>query len=142
MSITRTYDADKVKRATELYQEDLEGFYPVQWLSDPLNVALENDNGDIALFENQIALPQTVCGHYFFKSRGRSAITAGKEFLEEIFKDKYGINTIMGLTPDEHKAAKWMNRQLGFKEHGTIDTVVGPCVFVVLTKQQWKDSKE
>lgn len=134
----RTYNVDKVVAATSQYAEEIEGFYPEEWLDNPLNVALINENDDVALFENQVGLKNTVCGHYFFFSRGKEAIKAAKEFLEEVFTNTY-IETITGLTPRDHKAALWMNRRLGFKEHGEIDTVIGPCRFVMLTKEQWKE---
>lgn len=137
----RTYDIKKVKAATSQYAEEIEGFHPEEWLSNELNIALINDKDDIALFEHQADLTDTVCGHYFFFSRGKHAIKAAQEFLKELFTTTY-VKAITGLTPVEHKAALWMNRRLGFKEHGEVSTVVGPCKFVVLTKEQWKESLE
>lgn len=138
----RTYDVGKVLAATNAYKENIEGFEPEEWLADPFNIALINDGDDVALFENQVDLKQTVCGHYFFHSRGKKAIQAAQNFLEEVFNDYDHVETIIGLTPTDHKGALWMNKRLGFKEHGTIDTVVGPCMFVLMTKEQWKDSKQ
>lgn len=139
--VKRTKDVDKVTAATYQYAEAIEGFYPEEWLSNPLNIALINDNDDIALFEHQLGLTNTVCGHYFFFSRGKEAYKAGLEFLEEVFTNTY-VETIIGLTPLDNKGALWMNRKLGFKEHGNVDTVIGPCRFVMLTKDQWKDLKQ
>ena len=135
----RTFSVEKITKAVRQYAEEIEGFYPDEWVNNPLNIALINKNQDVALFENQINLPKTVCGHYFFFSRGRSAIEAAKEFLKEIFSEEYNVETIIGLTPEGHKAALWMNRQLGFKENGSVDTAIGPCKLVILTKNQWKD---
>ena len=134
----RTYDVTLVKRATSQYAEEIEGFEPEEWLSNDLNIALINEQGDVALFENQELLTNTVCGHYFFFSRGKEAVKVATQFLHYTF-DKTYVETITGLTPVGHKGALWMNRRLGFKEHGEIDTVVGPCKFVVLTKGQWKE---
>lgn len=139
----RTYNLNKILKATSQYRQEIEGFNPKEWLAYHGNIALINEGGDVALFEEQSCLaPSTVCGHYFFFSRGRQAVKAAEAFLEEIFSEEYNVQTIMGLTPTNHKGALWMNRRLGFKEHGTIDTVVGPCKFVLMTKQQWKDRQE
>ena len=132
----RTYDVEKVKAATAQYAEEIVGFDPEEWLSDPLNIALINDNEDIALFENQIAATNAVCGHYFFFSRGKEAVKAATQFLREIFC--YDVQTIVGITPEDNKGAIWMNRRLGFKEYGQVATEVGPCRLVVLTKKEWE----
>ena len=138
----RTYDLKKVKQAVAQYSEEIEGFEPEEWLSNELNIALINKNDDVALFENQLGLENTVCGHYFFFSRGKEAVKAAKDFLKEIFSDDYYVETIIGLTPLDHKGALWLNRKLGFQEHGEVSTSVGPCRFVMLTKEQWKDSNK
>ena len=137
----RTFDLDKVLAATSQYAEEIEGFHPEDWQSNEKNIVLINDNEDVALFEHQAALTDTVCGHYFFFSRGKEAVKAAEEFLEEIFSDTYYVKTITGLTPETHKGALWMNRRLGFKEVGQVRTEVGPCRFVVLTKEQWKEAQ-
>jgi hypothetical protein len=137
----RTYDVDKINAATVQYSEEIEGFTPEEWLDNKMNIALINNNDDVALFEHQQALTDTVCGHYFFHSRGREAERAAKEFLEEIFTNYY-VKTITGLTPETHKGALWMNQRLGFKEYGNVDTVVGPCRFVMLTKEHYEDAKQ
>jgi hypothetical protein len=137
--IYRTFDVGKVSKAVQQYGE-VEGFDPLSWLENTKNVALTNENDDIALFERQEDMGDVfVCGHYFFWSRGKEAIKASKEFLVEVFEGPYSVEVIMGLTPLDHKAALWMNTKLGFKSHGTVDTVIGPCRFVVMTKQQWKE---
>lgn len=135
----RTYDLEKVRTSTAQYAEEIEGFNPEEWLANDLNIALINPNGDVALFEHQDGLENTVCGHYFFFSRGKQAVKAAQDFLCEIFSGNYYVETITGLTPEEHKGALWMNRRLGFKDHGQVTTVIGPCRFVMLTKEQWKD---
>lgn len=136
----RTFDTRKVKAATSQYSDDITGFEPHSWLFNPNNVALINDKNDIALFEHQADLFNTVCGHYFFFSRGKDALKAAKEFLEEIFSEQYNVDTITGLTPIDHKGALWLNRQLGFRENGNVETEIGPCRFVMLTKNQWKEA--
>ena len=134
----RTFDLKSILKATGQYSETIEGFNPEEWIKNPLNIALKNEQGDIALFENQHGLSNTVCGHYFFFSRGKEAVKAAQDFLEEVFTTTY-IEVITGLTPVDHKGALWMNRRLGFKDHGQVETVTGPCRFVFLSKEQWKD---
>lgn len=135
----RTFDPEVVKEAVKLYAEEIVGLNVEEWLSNPLNIALVNEKGDVSLLEHQVALTNTVCAHYFFKSRGKEAIKTGKEFMAEVFNNTY-VEVITGLTPCNHKAALWMNRQLGLKEYGVVNTEIGPCKFAVITKQQWKDS--
>ena len=136
----RTYNIEKIVQAVSQYDEQIEGFYPEEWLDNSKNIALINEKGDVALFENQNSLVNSVCGHYFFFSRGKEAVKVAENFLDEIFSDEYLVELIIGLTPVEHKGAIWLNKRLGFKEHGEVDTVIGPCKFVLLTKQEWKDS--
>lgn len=138
--IRRTYNTEKIMKAIGTYAEKIVGLDIHEWIDDPKNIALINEHGDVAMFENQVAMPNTVCGHYFFFSRGKKAVKAALNFLPEIFSDKYEVDTILGLTPLEHKGALWMNRKLGFVEHGDVHTVIGPCKFVMMTKQQWKDA--
>lgn len=134
----RTFDVDKIKEAVELYAKDILGFYPDEWLANEENVALTNDNGDIFLFERE--LPGVVTAHYFFYSRGRKAVNAGKEMLKELFTGPYDVQLIRGLTPLEHLGARWMNKQLGATSYGVVHTILGPCELVILTKQEWENS--
>lgn len=137
----RTTDIVIVSKATNQCEDQLQHLDLSEWLSNPINVALTNDNGDVAMFERQYRQPNTVCGHYFFHSRGKQARQAAQELLAEAFTGPYGIEIIVGLTPVTHKGALWMNKQLGFKSHGQIDTEVGPCEFVMLTKQEWENTQ-
>lgn len=132
----RTKDSSVILKAVSGYETV--GLDVENWLSNDLNIALTNEKEDVALFEHQDRLTNTVAGHYFFFSRGKEAVKAAQEFLQELFETTY-LTTITGLTPLDNKGALWMNRRLGFKEYGQVDTEIGPCRFVVLTKEQWKD---
>ena len=136
----RTYDKELIRRALSQYADEIEGLDLDDWIANPLNIARTNEDNDVVLFEHQELLVNTVCAHYFLFSRGRKAIDECKKFLKDLFQTTY-VEVITGLTPEHHKAALWMNRQLGCTEHGVIETVIGPCKFVVLTKQKWKDSE-
>lgn len=135
----RTYDIDKIVDAMSQYRETYVGFKAKEWITNGKNIALTNSNGDILLFEDQVNLPDTVCAHYFLYSRGKEAIKACQEFLEELFTTTQ-TKIIIGLTPTDHKAALWMNRRLGLKELDTVDTVEGPHKLVTLTKKEWEES--
>lgn len=135
----RTLDLDLVTEAMSQYPPALAAVDPESWLMWEDNVALTNDNKDVALFERSETSPTSVYGHYFFWSRGKEAIKAGKEFLEELFATKhYGVEVVIGLTPVDNKAALWMNRQLGFKEIDTLRGPDGDVRMATLTKQDWE----
>lgn len=136
----RTYDTSLVSHAVLQYG-DVTGFEPVSWLSDLNNVALTNQNKDIALFQRQEENPVSGQGHYFFWSRGKDAIKAGKEFLREFFTGPYNIEVIMGLTPLTHKGALWMNTQLGFKKLEVVSSHLGELQMVMLTKEEWSKNQ-
>lgn len=136
----RTTDKNLVAEAVAQYAQAVENFDPGSWLMLEDNVALTNDNKDIALFERNETSAKAVYGHYFFWSRGKQAVKAAKEFLKEIFTTKhYGVEVIVGLTPADHKAALWVNKQLGFKEVDTLRGPEGTVKMVVLTKQDWEN---
>lgn len=130
----RCYDAALIAEAasTFLKHEDCDC---IDWIADPNNIALVNDQGDMALFE--IGLKHIYTGHYYFKSRGRQAIDAGHEFLDAIFNTCYNINVVMGLTPIDNRAARWMSRRLGFKSYG--DQQIGDQHFemFIITKKEF-----
>jgi hypothetical protein len=114
----------------------IKGFFPAEWLENPLNIALTDGEGNYALFEREgLGL---VSGHYFMRARGKQALQLAKEMLHEIFTGPYDVQVIRGLTPTHHKGALWMNKRLGFKSYGTIETTVEPYELVILTKSEWE----
>ena len=137
--ITRAYDVEDLMETMEPYLHELEGFYPKEWLNNKENVCLTDGNGNFTLYERQLA--PVVIGHYFLKARGREALNLCKRFLEEIFTGPYNVSIIHGVTPHDKRGALWMNKQLGFKSQGPINTIVGPCELVMLTKEEWETNK-
>lgn len=133
----RTWDAVKLAEAvTYLLKSDKVD--PIDWLSNPDNIVLENEHGDLALFE--YAFPgkkQIYSGHYFFKSRGRQAIKAGKDFLDELFNSCYNISILMGIVPVDHLAAKWITRQIGFTSYGIEEIREKEYELFILTKKEF-----
>ena len=137
----RTYSTHLVEEALSRYK-DLETIPDVgEWLANPMNIALTNAAGDVTMFERQHALPDTVCGHYFFKSRGKEAYLAAKEMLDEVWQPSYGLARIIGLTPVEHEAAYWLSRKLGFKDHGTMELDGGEYSFLLMLKEDWSSGE-
>ena len=135
----RTFDVNLVEASVKQYATAIENFDAFDWLLDKDNIALINDNKDIALFERNYLNAVSVFGHYFFWSRGKEAIKAAEEFVKEIFtNESYGVEVITGLTPVTHKGALWMNKRLGFRELEIISSRVGDLMMVILTKQDWE----
>lgn len=136
--MSRTYDPDLIAPAIAFFLKDgTKEVDPVEWIKDPDNIVLINENGDLALFEKGIK--NIYAGHYFFKSRGRRAINAGRDFLDELFNTCYNIPILMGLTPHDNLGARWMSRQLGFTSHGAIDVDNKTFEMFILTKKEFNE---
>lgn len=134
----RTYNKAKIAEAINEFLEDT----PVtaeEWLSDPTNIALENEAGDLALFE--IGHHNIYSGHYYFKSRGREAIKAAHGFLDEIFNSCYNIDVILGLTPITNRPARWLSRQVGFKSYGVVEGPKRHYEMFIITKKEFNNGR-
>ena len=127
----RTYNTSYIRDILE--HLPIVGFEPLSFILDHNNIVIKNGS-DYGVFE--FTTFGTYTGHYFFKSRGRAAITSGKQILNELFNEQ-GACLVIGFTPCEYKAAKWMNRQLGFKPGPAVDTPEGLCQLFTLTKEQY-----
>ena len=135
----RTWDAIKIDKAISHFLKDNNHIDPVEWLSDPANIVLENDLGDLAIFEYGLPTRRVYSGHYFFRSRGRQAIQSAKGFLDEIFNSCYNINVLMGMVPDERREVKWLTRQLGFKSYGPEEARGNKYELFILTKKEFNN---
>lgn len=133
--IVRMYDANEVYPAIKHFLKTEEKVDPIDWLSNPDNIVLVNDRMDMALFERGIK--QVYTGHYYFKSRGRQAITAGVEFLDELLNTCYNINVLTGLVPIEHLGARWLSRRLKFTSHGVVHIDDKHYELFILTKEEF-----
>lgn len=131
----RTYDADIVSKAVAFFRKTEADFDPVEWISNHANIALRNDTGDMAVFEHET--PGVVTGHYWFESRGRKAIDAGKSFLDELFNPEYNVQLVRGLTPITNLGARWMSRRLGFTSHGVVNTTIGPHEIFIMHRTEY-----
>jgi hypothetical protein len=106
-----------------------------KWINDPANIVLVNDRGDVAVFE--IGFRHVYSGHYWFKSRGRAAIRAASEFLDELFNTCYNIPVLIGLVPLTHLGARWLSRQVGFKSYGIEHIDNKPYELFIITKKEF-----
>jgi hypothetical protein len=104
-----------------------------EWLSEPENIALINDNGDVNLFTYD--RPGVYIGHFFYASRGKEALRVAKQMLVHIFHYEE-VEVIMGLTPLDKLGARWMARKLGFKSYGEVDTPPGRCELFILNRHE------
>lgn len=108
-----------------------------EWIVDPRNIALKI-NGSYGVFEWEA--PHRYCGHYFFRARGKEALATAKTMLKEMFT-VYKAKVIVGLTPTDHKAALWMNRQLSFTKYHEFPSEAGPHYVFVLTADEWNSKQ-
>jgi hypothetical protein len=135
----RIWDATKIAAAIKHFLKTEEQVDVIEWLSDPSNIVLENGFGDLAVFEYGVQAKKVYSGHYFFKSRGKAAIKAGKFFLDELFNSCYNVSILIGMVPIERKDVKWMTRQLGFTSYG-IETARGnQYELFIITKKEFNN---
>lgn len=135
MGVIRTFDAEIVHNALVGILKKDPNFSVKSWVSDVANIALVNDDGDVALFECEG--PGYYSGHYSFNNRGRKAIEAGHAFLDEVLNTCYNVEVIRGLTPLENLGARWMSRKLGFTSYGPVKTDLGPHEIFILTRKEF-----
>jgi hypothetical protein len=139
MSITRIYDAHKIAEITSFLLKSTQVIDSVEWVGNQQNIALQNDRGDFAIFECGLNGRRVYSGHYYFKSRGKEAILAGKEFLDFVFNSCYNIGILMGLVPVKRKDARWMTRQLGFTSYGFDEAHGTEYELFILTKKEFNN---
>lgn len=135
----RIWDAVKINTAIKYFLQTEDLVDPIEWLSNPLNIVLENDKGDLALFEYGVPIPKNYSGHYFFQSRGREAITAATDFLDELFNTCYNIHVLIGLVPKDKPAAKWLSRRVGFTPNGTETIGDKEYELFILTRKEFNN---
>lgn len=131
----RTFNAKLVAEAVAFFlKKENGGFDPIEWVANPANICLVK-GGDLAVFEHE--RPGVVTGHYYFVSRGRSAINIGHDFLDEVFDS--GVEVVRGLTPLENLGARWMSRHLGFTSHGVVrSSRTGPHELFIMHRTEHK----
>lgn len=132
--IYRSFDVVEVVKAVSLYSDEVIGFHPESWIADDKNIALTDGEGNYNLLEYE--LPGVYTGHTFYIKRGRAAKAHLHEALRVAFTD-FPVEVIRGLTPIKLVGARWMARQGGFKSHGVVQTLAGPCELFILSKHEY-----
>ena len=117
----------------------IRGLEPKEWLENPNNYCLTDEEANLSLFE-ETDLPWMVDGHYFYNARGKKAVKTAKEALEFMFT-KTPVEVIRGYTPHDNKGALWMSRHLGFKSYGTVELQDEPYELFILTKKEYIDNE-
>ena len=132
----RSFNPELMKEAAKLYRGwNDEGFDYEKWLGNRANLMfVDEENGNVGLLTCEYKGVYT--GHYFFKVGGRPAINFAKQCIEAAFNE-YGAELLRGLTRPENKPALWMNRKLGMKSHGVLETNEGPHELFTLTKEDY-----
>lgn len=132
--IHRSKDAALLEKALAPFRREMLGFHPETWLADDRNIALTDDGENYNLLEYE--LPGIYTGHTFYVKRGRAAKAHLHGALRVAFTE-FPVEVIRGLTPIKLIGARWMARQGGFKSHGVVSTLVGPCELFILSKHEY-----
>lgn len=135
----RIWDAVKIAAAIKHFLGSEEEVDVIEWLSAPNNLVLENDRGDLGLMEYGLQAKKVHSCHCFFKSRGRAAITAAHEFLDELFNTCYNVDILMTMTPIERREVRWLCRQVGFKSYGLEEARGKQYELFILTKKEFNN---
>lgn len=78
-------------------------------------------------------------GHYLFppEIKGKKAVSVAKKLLSEMFT-KHSAMLIHGLTPRDNRAARVINRALGFSPVGASRNASDQeCIHYVLEAEKW-----
>lgn len=130
----RSFSVNDLRDAISLYPELNDRLDCEEWLSDRNNIMLrEGDSTGIFAYE----YPGLYTGHYFFRVRGRDAISLANKMLAEAF-DTYGAMAIRGMTKTTNRPALWITRQLGFKSMGRVVSENGEHEIFCLTKADFE----
>lgn len=119
--IRRERDPDLVARIAESVRDSIcYHNQPMDWrYACERCVILSNGEDAIGAFEE--VAPRQFIGHTIFSPscRGRRALETAKEMIAFIYPR--WADVIHGATPIGNRAARWFNRQIGFKSVGFDD---------------------
>jgi hypothetical protein len=132
--ITITKDFKTIDNAIDKYR-GMAGDGDLQdWINQEGNLAFVDDLGNVGILHKDS--PGVYDSHIFFKSRGREAIQRAKEMMAFGF-DETDCIVMRGYTPVYNKAARWINRQLGYTSYGVLSQLNPPCELFIVTKQEF-----
>jgi len=116
LTLQRSFDPKLLEEALSTVPDEKDGVDYEAWINNHNNVMLvENDNVGLASYE----YPGVYNVHWFYKSaKGRGAINLAKRMLTYMFE--HGAQTIRGLTREDHRAARWLAKQVGLTSYGFV----------------------
>lgn len=132
--IFRTKNSSIVSAAISPYEKMTGKTDATEWLSKEDNLAFTDGKGNVGLLE--YSTPGVYNAHLFLIAKGRSAIELAKSMMFYAF-DNYPVQIMRGYTPLTNRAARWIDRQLGFTSYGALPTTTPPCELFILTKQEF-----
>jgi hypothetical protein len=132
--ITITKDFKTIDDAIDKYRGMAGDGDLQEWIDTEGNMAFVDDLGNVGILHREE--PHIYDSHIFFKSRGREAITKAVEMMKYGFENTDCL-VMRGYTPLYNKAARWINRQLGYKSYGVISQLNPPCELFIVTKQEF-----
>jgi len=108
-----------------------------EWIDKEGNLAFVDDLGNVGILHKADDGPLGLYeAHIFFKSRGREAIQRAVQMMSFGF-DNTDCLVMRGYTPVDNRAARWMNRQLGYTSYGILSQLNPPCELFIVTKQEF-----
>lgn len=134
--IEPTRDFDKINVMMDRHRDIVGNFDLQLWLTNDKNLAFTDDRDNIGLLEYD--RPGIYNSHMFFNSRGKETLDRATEMIKYAF-DNYPVEVMRGYTPLTNKAARWVDRQLGYTSYGEIDMVGTPrCELFILTRKEFE----
>lgn len=131
----RSYDYETLDNVVAPYKHEWVGFNAQSLVQNPLNILVTDGNKNFGLFEYEE--PLTYYGHYLFSVRGEDKTYKTAYKLLDFFFTNFPVETILGLTPVEHKGALRLNKKIGLKTYGLTDTEAGWHYEVKLTRKDF-----
>lgn len=98
-----------------------EDFDPTALIADSKNILLFDEGGGQFFHWKG---PGIYEAHSFYLVRGKDALAKGREAIRLMF-DEYGAEKLWRAPPVENRAARWFNRQLGFRSLGVVQMPPG-----------------
>jgi len=137
MSVERTKDFAVIDEAIDKYRGMAGDGDLQEWIDKEGNLAFVDDLGNVGILHKADDGPKGLYeAHIFFKSRGREAIQRAVQMMSFGFNETDCL-CMRGYTPLDNKAARWMNRQLGYTSYGILSQLNPPCELFIVTKQEF-----
>ena len=133
-NIYRTRDHDTVADAIKDYRYMTGDGDLGEWLLNEDHYAFMDEVGNLGIIRKD--RDGLFDSHIFFKSRGREAYKKAVDMMMNAF-DNYDVKIMRGYTPLYNKAARWMNRQLGYTSYGPLPDLDPPCELFIVTKDEF-----